>query len=244
MSYRDDSDALREKLALRERELAEAKRRIAELEAPAEGSSKPNWFLGAPSKIDLRDTIEGEVSEETLEKIVRLLRSEFGELGRLDRVGKMLAWSLMNPQTGRGVEVTIDVTGGQTLVQMRERLGNVAGGVFGGLMGGLGGGGVGGIVAASIAAGITPGGIPLIVVGWFGAVYLGARGLYGRIARGREKKLRKTFAKLELLLREDAKQRGAKVRVEAEAEPDGAETLAEAEELPDIDEEPEEEKEA
>ncbi len=61
-------------------------------------------------------------------------------------------------------------------------------------------------------------GIPLVVLGWFGAVYLGTRGLYGTLVRRRERKLGRTFAQIEALLEADPQ---VKVRVDAEQEDEG-----------------------
>jgi hypothetical protein len=183
VSYRDDSDALRAKLAIKEAELAEANAKISAFQGEPT-SQKSNPFLGAPTKLVLERTFDTKLDDALLEKIVRVLRERSDNLGRMERLKDTVSWT-STPQGNTAhqpLEVIIELRGDHTFVRIRERLGQYAGGIFGGLVGGLGGGGAPGAIALSFALGISPIAIPMVALAWVGAVYLGARGIYKSVA--------------------------------------------------------------
>lgn len=201
VGYRDESDALRAKLAAKEAELAEANAKIAAFQG--EGSTeKSNVFLGAPTKLIVERTFGTPLNEELLEKIVRVLRERSDNLGRMERLGDTVSWT-STPQGSSAhqpLEVMIERRGDKTHVRIRERLGQYAGGIFGGLVGGLGGGGVPGAIGLSFALGLTPVAIPMVAFAWVGAVYLGARGIYKSVVSRHAKRNAGTMAALAELM--------------------------------------------
>lgn len=81
MSYRDDQEALQERVSALESELAAANRRIAELSgsAPALPTGKGETFgrpssLGAPTSLRLETVVDGELSAKGYEAIAALVR--------------------------------------------------------------------------------------------------------------------------------------------------------------------------
>ncbi|MFK7999731.1 MAG: hypothetical protein AB8H86_09045 [Polyangiales bacterium] len=201
MGYRDESDALRAKLAAKEAELAEANAKLAAFqgEAPTE---KANAFLGAPTKLVVERTFARPMSEELLEGIVRILRERSDNLGRMERLGDTVSWT-STPQGGSAhqpLEVTIERRGDETFVRIRERLGQYAGGIYGGLVGGLGGGGMPGVIGLSLALSLSPIAIPMIAFAWVGAVYLGARGIYKSVVTRHAKRNAGTMAAIAELM--------------------------------------------
>ena len=189
MSYRDDSDALRAKLALKEEELADAQAKLAALQGPG-SKQKSNAFLGAPTKLIDERSFEGTLSDKRLEAIIRVLRERSDNLGRMERLGDTVSWT-STPQGNAAhqpLEVIIERRGDRTHVSIRERLGQYAGGIFGGLVGGLGGGAMPGVIALTLGLDLSPIAIPMVALAWFGAVYLGARGIYKSVATRHAKK--------------------------------------------------------
>lgn len=90
VGYRDDNEALRQRLTQLEKELTEAKAQLTP-HKPLGSSSNP--FLGGPMRLVFEGETQGELDERVMERLVSHLRRELGESGRIDRVGRSLAWS-------------------------------------------------------------------------------------------------------------------------------------------------------
>lgn len=225
MSYRDEGDALRAKLAIKEAELAEANAKLAALSG-AGAKEKSNAFLGAPTKLVEERTFEAPMSEELLEGIIRILRERSDNLGRMERLGDTVSWT-STPQGGSAhqpLEAIIERRGDKTHVRIRERLGQYAGGIYGGLVGGLGGGAMPGVIGLSLALSLSPIAIPMVAFAWVGAVYLGARGIYKSVVTRHAKQNARTMAAISELM-------GApRVRAPEESAMSGAQELVEEEE--------------
>ena len=204
MGYRNESEALRAKLALKEAELAEANAKLEALQGPG-AEQKSNAFLGAPTRLLHQQLFEGALTEERLEKIVRVLRQRSDNLGRMERLGDTVSWTSTPAGNAahQPLEVILERRGESTHVSIRERLGQYAGGIFGGLLGGLGGGAMPGVVALTFALGLSPIAIPMVAVAWFGAVYLGARGIYKSIVTRHAKTNTGTLAAIAEVMRSE-----------------------------------------
>lgn len=212
MSYRDDRDADRARIEALEAELGVANKKIEELEgrrsqalAIAHGQSlvstatagpggKTPWY-GAPLRLELAHTFEGEYPKDELETLIDLIRGITREAGRAESLKSSITWSAgTNPRaTGPFTVVTVSVRDGKTSLLVTDSLGQLAGGLYGGLGGGLGGGA---IMVPIIAFLSMPAMIPIAVGTWLGGVFLGTRAIFKRAARRRAEALEKLFSAL------------------------------------------------
>jgi hypothetical protein len=220
VGYRDDDEALRARVAHLEGELAEANAELARLKGAKsdEAFGRSNAWLGGATRLGFERELDHELSEEDLEELVSILRLEFGELGRTDRIGGTLTWGTgqHRNQGGRLVEVTVERRRGRTRLVVRESLGLIAGGLFGGIVGGLGGGGLGAVVPLAIVGGVAPPIIPLLAIGWLGLTWGGVRVLYGSLARRRAEGHTRLARRIDSLFAESRP--AVRARVEASAE--------------------------
>lgn len=212
MTYRDDREADRARIEALEAELATANRKIDELEgrrsqalAIATGRAlvgtgaglqgiKPPWY-GAPLRLELAHTFDGEYPRDELETLIDLIRQITREPGRAELLKSSITWSAgTNPRaTGPFTVVTVSVRDGKTSLLVSDSLGQLAGGLYGGLGGGLGGGA---IMVPIIAFLSMPALIPVACATWLGGVFLGTRAIFKRAARRRAEGLEKLFTAL------------------------------------------------
>lgn len=199
MTYRDQNDALRARVGSLERELADARGELADARGAETPEGAPsNVFLGGPTQLEFERAFPGELDEECIGELISIVRSELGQIGRLDRLGGSTAWSSVLGGGGNTlVEVLIETRRGKTHLKVREGLGNLAGGLFGGVVGGAGGGGLGMIVPLAMLVGVPGAAVPFLAVGWIGAVYGGVRIAFGRLSRRRERRLGRLVLRLE-----------------------------------------------
>ncbi|HJL17679.1 MAG TPA: hypothetical protein RMH99_18590 [Sandaracinaceae bacterium LLY-WYZ-13_1] len=211
MGYRDEREALRQRVAELETELAEAK---GELGDRPGGAVPAHPLLGGPTRIVHERALPTALDEETVARLVAALRRELGEVGRLERVGRSVAWSTSG-RSGRLVELTLEPDGDGTRLRLVEPLRGLAGGLFGGVLGGVGGGGV---MIPMIPLFFQE---PLWLLGtlpaWLGGVYYGTRALYARVTRQRHEELGRLARRLAALAESPAGVR-ARVAVDEDAE--------------------------
>jgi hypothetical protein len=205
MVFRDDREALSERVDALDQELRAARDEIAHLK----GGTSPNnaersAFFGAPLRVELVREIPGEISEETKELIVDELRRRFGRAGQVTALGHSLTWSVepTEAQPSRAVQVSVRSRNGRTVIRAIERNGMLAGGLFGGLGGGMGLGlGVGAVIALALSFG------PLLALvgglSWLALVYLLARTIFVAVTRSRRAELATTLEVLVDLAREE-----------------------------------------
>ena len=204
MSYRDDRDADQARITALEAELAAARRRIGDLEGHrsqalvlaspvsiAGGPPRPPWY-GAPLRLELVRSFDGEFPRDELETLVESLRSVTKDHGRTELLKSSVTWSSSTSerQLGPFLTVTVAIKDGRTTLTATDRLSQLAAGIYGGLGGGLGGGG---IVVPIIAAISVPVLMPVAIVGWLGGFFLGSRALFKRAARQRALVLQRVF---------------------------------------------------
>jgi hypothetical protein len=204
MSYRDDRDADQARIAALEADLGAARRKIDDLEGRRSqalvlatetglartGRKKIPWF--GPTRLELGATFDGEYPRDDLETLVVEIRALTGNHGHTELFRSSLTWSSRNEVQGAGpaVMIAIVIKDGRTTLTVTDELKRLAGGVYGGVGGGVGGGG---IIIPALAAIAMPVLIPVIAVGWFGGVLLGARAIYLRAARKRAERLQVVF---------------------------------------------------
>jgi hypothetical protein len=153
-------------------------------EAPVAGGLA---LLGAPLRVELERTVEGEVASGADEALGSVIRETLAAPGFAAAVGTSLEWQSGNPQ--RPVRVTVTPRAGRTVIRIEERFGNLAGGLFGGIVGGAGGGGGGaaiGVIGGALGAlGPALAAAGLIFIGSF----LLARAIFRAVVRRRVRQL-------------------------------------------------------
>lgn len=191
MAYREENQHLRARVDELEDELATAKQRIRVLEQPTATGPKGlgERLAGGKVRIVHEEELPGELPPEAHEEIVEALRRRYNTLGQASSVGKSLAWSNVQPQGTRAVEVSVSVRHGKTVVRGVERLGNLAGALFGGIVGGVGGGGMALVIPVAMAL-ESVAAIPLLIVLWVSMIYAIVRFAFSRVSVARERELR------------------------------------------------------
>jgi hypothetical protein len=209
VTYRDDRDADRARIASLEAELAQAEKKIAELEhkestalvraggnalAVASGTGKLPWY-GAPLRLELTRQFTGELPRDQLEDLIGLIRRISSDPGHAELLKSSMTWSsgLRRNDAGPRAVVTVTIRDGMTELAVTDGLGNLAGAVYGGFGGGVGGGG---ITIPIFVAMATPILLPVTILGWLGGVFLGSRAIFKRAAKRRAVKLQELFAAL------------------------------------------------
>ncbi|MBL0169786.1 MAG: serine/threonine protein kinase [Gemmatimonadaceae bacterium] len=174
---------------------------------------KPNFFLGARTKLEYTAAFEGELAGDDFEEIAEEVRRALGEMVTVSAVGRSLTINTTHAggrQMGsvRALQLHLTSRNGRTQVRVYEDLGNTAGQWFAGLGIGLGTGVsamVGGLAANATHS-------PPVVIGavvlWIGTVYSTCRAIFGRTVRKRDTQLRdilrRVIARAEQILEEKA----------------------------------------
>jgi len=213
MTYRDDRDADRARIAALESELAEARDKIDELEgrrsqalvlaspggalAVTEQRDRAAAWLGAPLRLELTRDFDGALPADRFEDLLPPIRELTGDTGRCEILRASFSW-FSTAGTGMNagapaVIVTVTVKDGRTTLTVTQRLGAIAGALFGGFGGGLGGGAIVAPIFASIAVPVLA---PVFILGWLGGIYGTTRWLYRRTARKHAQKLQALFERL------------------------------------------------
>jgi len=164
-------------------------------------TQKPNWFLGARTKIELETSFDGELNEQGFEEVADEIRSALGEMVTVSAVGRTLTVTGAGGGGGRNhqprrVQIYLTSRNGRTTVRAFEDLKQSAASLLVGFS--LGGGfGVGGAVMGAVM-GTTQN--PAIAFAALGAMIVTGFGvgrtLYVRTARKREKDLREVLQRV------------------------------------------------
>jgi len=140
-------------------------------------------LLGAPMRLELERTVEGEIPAGASEALAETIRATIPNPGYVSTLGKSFEWNSANPQ--RALRVTVTPRAGRTVIRIEERLGNLVGGLFGGIVGGVGGGGGGtamGVIGGAlhnIPAAVAAAGVALV------GSFLLARTIFRKVVRYR-----------------------------------------------------------
>ncbi|HEV7993277.1 MAG TPA: hypothetical protein VGP25_15745 [Gemmatimonadaceae bacterium] len=161
---------------------------------------KPSPFVGAPTRLRLERTIDGELPADEFEPMVLEMQRIVGQVGSASTIGRTLQWTAYGVDrrrvSTRTVQVIITPRNGRTTIRIEEPLTQLAGGLFGGLMGGMGGGLSGAAVGVGMGAfhsgSVTVGLIAALVSG----SYLLARTIFGRMAQRRGEELQELMSRL------------------------------------------------
>jgi len=211
MAYRDEREAMQARIEQLESELREVRAAYAGPSEATERQPANPWF-GAPLRLVFEREVPGELPETSLEELVAVVRRGTDQLGRTDRLGGTLAWSVGPTRDGaqRAPEFTCEVRDGRIRLRLTENERGVAGGLFGGIVGGVGGGGLGVWIPLAATQLIHPAlGVALMLL-WIAIVWLIVRMGFSALIRRREAHLKAIFDQLVA-----AAERGAKaVRVE------------------------------
>jgi hypothetical protein len=169
------------------------RRAAREIDEPA--PPPPSRLAGAPLRVALERTFDGELPVDEYESLVAEIRRSIGEPGLVSVLGRTMSWSASETGAGmhggrrRRLAVTVSPRHGRTTLRIEESFTQLAGGVFGGMMGGLGGGGSGmamgvgmGVLHSALAATGIVGGVLLVS-------YAGARGLFTLLVNRRRREL-------------------------------------------------------
>lgn len=204
MSYRDDLEASQARADALEKELADARSKIAELEGgPSRalvrqgptamvrgeaGSPAARTWMGAPLRTEFIRELDGEISEDAYTEIIERIRAAFDNVGSVSTLPGSLAWITDNASNGVGpfVSVYFTMRDDRTTIRAHERHGGLAGVVFGAVGGGVGGGGI--ALPLSLAV-ISPMILPFSIPIWLGTAYYACRRLFRSRVRKRAEKL-------------------------------------------------------
>ncbi len=129
-----------------------------------------------------------------LERVFAMIPSFTGENGTGNVMGGSLSWATnaeVVQRTGHRVEISVTPSGGQSIIKVRNRLGQIAGGLFGGLMGGVG---LGAGLGVGLGVGLKAlGSVPFAVLFPIGTVvgsYLIARFAFTLFSRLRKSRIK------------------------------------------------------
>lgn len=169
--------------------------RRAAVEVGSEAATqKQNRFLGgAVDLIEIR--LAGEAAAQSdLERIFAMIPSFTGENGTGNVMGGSLSWATnaeVVQRTGHSVDISVTPSEGQSVVKVRNRLGQMAAGLFGGLVGGVG---LGAGLGVGLGVGLkTLSSIPFAVLFPIGALvgsYLIARFAFTLFSKARKSRIK------------------------------------------------------
>jgi hypothetical protein len=168
----------------------------------------PSRFIGAPTRLCLERTLDGEIPAEEYEVLVREIQRVLGEIGNASMLGRSMQWTSAStsgrrrPGT-RAVQVIVTPRNGRTTIRIEEPMTHIASAMFIGVIGGTSGmmllpvaalasaaiGASGGLLAAALGAAGTG-------VGLLGGAYLLARTIFGRVVAGRSRTLQSLMERL------------------------------------------------
>jgi serine/threonine protein kinase len=160
---------------------------------PAAQSGPGAFWLGSPTVIESERVVRGEMAEAAYDDIVDEIQATLSTEGKVDKLGKSLTWRTAKPALGkaRAVQVRVTSRGGQTRIQIQERLFEHAWTNFS-IVWGLGAGGIG--AALGVGLGV-PLGAPevavLLAAGWAGGMYALSRKIFSYIARKKREDLQR-----------------------------------------------------
>jgi len=156
-------------------------------------------FLGEVKTLETVEVLEGEVSSDSVDRMLEEVQRAFADGGNVTRTDRSVTWSASHTLASNRLSslvVAITTRDGQTEIRISERLKNLSSALFIGLL--VGGGGVG--VAISGAIGMGELGAPLVfaagAVTSVGTFYGIARTLYARSARKRRRELQRLLGRL------------------------------------------------
>jgi len=172
---------------------------------PAESGTGAFW-LGSPTSIATERVVDGEVTESVHDDIIDEVQATLSTHGLVDKLGSSLTWRTEKPVLGkrRAVQVRVTSRGGQTRIQVQERLGELAVTLYSSILVGGGVGGVATILAIGLAwlgHGFESG---LLAAAWVPGMYGLTRAIYRGVARGKRTELEELSERIAEIVAESA----------------------------------------
>lgn len=87
-------------------------------------------LVGGPAKCEVRSTIEGELSDDTLDGVMGVLSDVYEAAGEVTRVGRRFLWTLRSVGEHRDIEIALVQRHGSVVVCARHRFADVASSVY------------------------------------------------------------------------------------------------------------------
>ena len=164
-------------------------------------SSKINPVIGAPVRIDLEASFDGELSDTGFEEIADEFRRSLGEMVNVSTVGRSLTATAATDPGGRNgiprrLQIHVSSRNGRTTVRAFEDMTQLANAMMYGIT--MGGGFGGGSIMIGIIMGTTHNGALAIagIASTLTIAYSLARRLYGRSSRKREREVREVLERV------------------------------------------------
>jgi hypothetical protein len=215
VTYRDENEALRARLADAEAEIGRLK---GMLQPAARGTVNHSALAGGPTSLEEIVVVDGELSRDDHDVVAEAMLGR-GLVGQPTTLGRSLVVSLASQQSARMVQVTVTPKDGKTTIRVRESFAGLLGGLYGGLLGGLGGGGLGLVLPLTLLADPHNGLLALgAAAAWVAAVFGATRVTYGRVAAGRVKDANVLAQAIAESVREAIAARAGRPRVRVQAE--------------------------
>jgi hypothetical protein len=208
VTYRDDRDADRARIDALEGELAQAQKKIADLEhqestalvraggnaVAVTGGGKAPWY-GAPLRLELTRRFDGEFPREQLEDLIALIRRISREPGHAELLKSSMTWSANMGRRDHRAQAVVNVAihDGVTDLTVTDSLGQLAGATYGAFGAGVSAGTLAIPIFTALGVPLL---IPVAILGWLGGSFFGARTVFKRAARRRAEKLQSFFATL------------------------------------------------
>jgi hypothetical protein len=199
-------EALAAEVGIAPESVREAARAVAA--APRAGgpaavdANKSNVWLGGPTRLSYERVVAGEVPDAEFPVLVEEIRRMLNRPGQVSQLGRTFSWtSAGSAGSGRSLEVSVAVRGGQTRITAREGLGDLIGGIYGGVGGGMGGGGMGLIIGVFASLGGGAAGVAVVPF-WLATTFAVARTSYHFAVRRRQRELQGLLDRLTALAEE------------------------------------------
>ncbi len=153
---------------------------------PATESGAGAFWLGSSTVLEWERVVDGEVAEVAYDDIVDEIQATFSTEGQVGKLGRSLTWRTEKPTLGktRALQVRVTARGGQTRIQVQERIGELATSIHGGVMGGGALGGVAIILGVGLGVPLgAPEVVSLLAAGWAGGMITLSRSIFRAVAR-------------------------------------------------------------
>jgi len=156
-------------------------------------------LLGEVKTLEMVEVLEGEVSPDSVDRMLEEVQRAFADGGTVTRTGRSATWSAsrtLGSSRLSSLVVAITARDGQTEVRITERLDNLSTALFVGL--GFGGSAAGIGISGAVGMGEF-GSLPLfaaMAITAVGGFYGTARTLYMRSTRKRRRELQRLLGKL------------------------------------------------
>jgi len=178
--------------------------------APPTKSGPGTFWLGSPTVIEWERVVDGEVAEAAYDDIVDEIQATFSTEGQVGRLGRSVTWRTENPVLGktRALQVRVTSRGGQTRIQVQERIGELAVGLHGGILLGGGIGGVAIILGVGLAVPVgAPEMVSLLAAGWAGGMWALSRSIFRAVTRNKRTDLQELSDRIADIVAESAQDR-------------------------------------